>query len=175
MTRVLDRQRPVTTAAEQVKGWTSPPRTPKNTLASIGRFLLHFAEMWVAMTVGMVIFIPIRLALIAQGYTTLLDTASIDYQAGMGVFMAVPMVAWMRLRGHGWRMGTEMAGAMLVPTLAVLLLCALGVPDVFPWLSTKSTAPAMVIGMLAIMLYRREHYSTGYAFIRWHPRWLHAG
>jgi len=111
---------------------------------------------------------------VAQGYTALLDSASIDYQAGMGVFMAVPMVAWMRVRGHGWRMGTEMAGAMLGPTAAVLVLCALGLPDVFPWLSTRSTGPAMAIGMLAIMLYRRDHYSTGYSFIHWHPVWSHA-
>ena len=133
--------------------------------------MLHFAEMWIAMTLGMAILCRSSWSWSHMGYTALLDTASIDYQAWMGVFMAVPMVAWMRVRGHGWRMGMEMAGAMLGPIAAVLALCALGVPDAFPWLTTRATGPAMAIGMVAIMLYRREHYTSGYSFISWRPAW----
>lgn len=166
MAQIIDRQQAVVSAAEQATGLRHPPRTLKKTGAGVGRFVLHFAEMWIAMTVGMAIFVPVRLALVAQGYAALVDSASIDYEAWMGVFMAVPMVAWMRMRGHGWRMGTEMAGAMLGPIAAVLVLCALGVPDVLPWFSTRFAGPAMAIGMVAIMLYRREHYTSGYSFIR---------
>jgi hypothetical protein len=131
--------------------------------------VLHFAEMWIAMTVGMAIFVPVRLALVTQGYAALVDSASIDYEAWMGICMTVPMVAWMRLRGHGWRMGTEMAGAMLGPIALVLVLCAFGVPAALPWFGTSFAGPAMAIGMMAIMLYRREHYTSGYSFIRRRP------
>lgn len=174
MAQVIDRQRAVVSAAEQATGLTHPSRSLKKTSARVGRFVLHFAEMWIAMTIGMAIFVPVRLALVAQGYAALIDSSSIEYEAWMGVFMAVPMVAWMRLRGHGWRMGTEMAGAMLGPIAAVLALCALGVPDALPWFSTTLTGPAMAIGMLSIMLYRREHYTGGYSFIRWRPTWPYA-
>jgi hypothetical protein len=39
----------------------------------VGYFTLHFAEMFVAMMVGMMLFVPFRFALTAQGYTALLD------------------------------------------------------------------------------------------------------
>ena len=32
------------------------------------------------------------------------------------------MVAWMRHRGHSWRLGTEMAVAMIVPAVALVCL-----------------------------------------------------
>ncbi len=169
MAHVMSRE-PAVATAEQRPGLLHPSRTLNN-VASRGRFLLHFAEMWIAMMLGMAILVPVKLVLVAMGYTALLDTTSIDYQAWMGIFMAVPMVAWMRVRGHGWRMGTEMAGAMLVPIAAVLALCALGVPDTFPWLTTRATGPAMAIGMVAIMVYRREHYTHGYSFGPWRPAW----
>jgi hypothetical protein len=172
--QVMDRHRAVGSAPEQAMGFRHSPRTLNETGAGVGRFVLHFAEMWIAMTVGMAIFVPVRLALVAQGYAALVDSASIDYEAWMGVFMTVPMVAWMRLRGHGWRMGTEMAGAMLGPIAVVLVLCGLGVPAALPWFSTRLAGPAMAIGMVAIMLYRREHYTNGYAFIRRRPAWPYA-
>jgi hypothetical protein len=172
--QVKDRDPAVGSAPEQAMGLSQSRRSLKETGAGAGRFVLHFAEMWIAMTVGMAIFVPVRLALIAQGYAALVDSASIEYGAWMGVFMAVPMVAWMRLRGHGWRMGTEMAGAMLGPIAVVLILCALGVPAALPWFSTRFAGPAMAIGMLAIMLYRREHYTSGYSFIRRRPAWTYA-
>jgi hypothetical protein len=172
--QVIDRTAAVDSAPEQATDLRHPPRTFKKTAAGVGRFVVHFAEMWIAMTVGMAIFVPVRLALVAQGYAALVDSASVDYEAWMGVFMTVPMVAWMRLRGHGWRMGTEMAGAMLGPIAVVLVLCALGVPAALPWFSTRLTGPAMAIGMVAIMLYRREHYTSGYSFIRRRPVWPYA-
>jgi peptidoglycan/LPS O-acetylase OafA/YrhL len=35
--------------------------------------------------------------------------------------MAIAMVVWMRVRGHGWRGTVEMAAAMLVPFLVLLV------------------------------------------------------
>jgi hypothetical protein len=118
------------------------------------------------MLIGMAVFVPVKLALVSLGYAALLDTSSIDFQAWMGVFIAAPMVAWMRVRGCSWRDGAEMGGAMLGPVALVLALCGLGVPNALPWLTTNSSGTAMAIGMLAIMLYRRQHYTSGYSFIR---------
>jgi hypothetical protein len=136
--------------------------------AATGRFLLHFLEMVIAMGVGMAIFGPVKTALVDQGYTALLDRSSLDYLFWMNLFMVVPMVLWMRARGHTWRHGIEMGGAMMIPTACVLLLCRAGVTDVLPWFTTSLTGIAMFGGMLVYMLYRREMYSGGYSFGWWH-------
>jgi AraC family transcriptional activator FtrA len=61
----------------------------------------------------------------------------------------------MRIRGRGWRHGIDMSLAMLIPW-AVVLVAA----NALPWLAGLSTA-AMAIGMLAFMLFHREHYTGG--------------
>ncbi len=113
------------------KPWTS--RIPSGVLTT-GRFALHFAEMWIAMIVGMGIFMAIPRAMALPAFL---------HQLGMAFSMTVPMVAWMRIRGHGWRHGTEMVLGMLVPWAAVLGLLALGAAAALPWLSSVGDA-AMV-------------------------------
>src|SRR2546428_11403551 len=66
---------------------------------------------------------------------------------GMALFMATPMVAWMRIRGHGWRHGFEMAVAMLVPWAVIVSLVAIGASTALPWLA-QADGPAMYLGML---------------------------
>jgi uncharacterized membrane protein len=134
--------------------------------AGAGYFIFHFAEMSLAMMLGMMFFVPFRLILTIQGYTALLDASSIDFQAWMGAFMVTPMVMWMRVRGCSWRDGTEMTAAMLLPVAAVLGLRGLGLSETLPWLS-NSEHTAMLVGMLAFMLYRRERYTSGYSLFRW--------
>jgi hypothetical protein len=134
--------------------------------AGVGYFTLYFAEMFVAMMLGMMVFMPIRLALTAQGYTALLDGSSIDFQAWMAAFMAAPMVAWMRIRGCSCRDGAEMTAAMLLPIAGVFVLRGMGLSGVLPWLS-NSEHTAMLVGMLVLMLYRREHYTTASSFLGW--------
>jgi hypothetical protein len=134
--------------------------------AGAGNFVLHFAEMSLVMMLGMAVFVPFRLILTAQGYMALLDASSIDFQAWMGACMVAPLVLWMRVRGCSWRDGTEMSAAMLLPVVAILGLVGLSLSDPLPWLS-NSEHPAMLVGMLALMLYRRERYTSGYSFFRW--------
>jgi uncharacterized membrane protein len=131
--------------------------------AGVGYFTLHFAEMFVAMMVGMMVFVPFRLVLTAQGYTALLDGSSIDFQAWMAAFMVAPMLTWMRVRGCSWRNGAEMSAAMLLPIAAVIVLRGLGLADTLPWLSNAEHT-GMFAGMLVLMLFRREHYTSGYSF-----------
>src|SRR5438093_8251888 len=86
----------------------SPALRLRANALSVGRFVLHFGEMVLAMYVGMLIYMPLEgfIPVSLQGI-------------GMALFMAWPMVVWMRIRGHGWRHGFEMALAMLVPWAAV--------------------------------------------------------
>jgi AraC family transcriptional regulator, transcriptional activator FtrA len=123
-------------------------RIPAGALTA-GRFALHFGEMVLAMYAGMLIYMPLE-SLVPPALQGI----------GMALFMAWPMVAWMRIRGHGWRHGFEMALAMLVPWAAVVGLNALGANNVLPWLK-QADGPAMYLGMLGIMLVRREHYTHG--------------
>jgi uncharacterized membrane protein len=135
-------------------------------VAGAGYFAFHLAEMSLAMMLGMAVFVPFRLILTAQGYAALLDASSIDFQAWMGAFMVVPMVMWMRVRGCSWRDGPEMSAAMLLPVAAILGLPGLGLSDALPWLANCEHT-AMLVGMLAFMLYRRERYTGGYSLFRW--------
>jgi transcriptional regulator GlxA family with amidase domain len=112
-----------------------------NRALSVGRFVLHFCEMVLAMYVGMLIYMPLD---------GLIPTAV--QQIGMALFMAWPMVVWMRIRGHGWRHGFEMSLAMLIPW-AVLL----GAAKVFPSLPNVADW-GMYFGMLGYMLVRRDHH-----------------
>jgi hypothetical protein len=139
-------------------------RAPKfRVVASqVAYFTLHFGEMWFAMT----LFISVRIALNAQGYVAFLDATSVDFQAAMGLLMVLPMVTWMRVRGCSWRQSGEMSTAMLLPTGIALVLRALGQAEALLRVSNYQHA-AMLVGMLALMLYRREHYISGYAFGRW--------
>jgi hypothetical protein len=77
---------------------------------------------------------------------------------GMAVIMTVPMVGWMRYRGHGWLASMEMSASMFVPTFGVIALLGGGlVGDIGTLLVIEHVA--MLPSMLAAMLMRGEEYS----------------
>lgn len=114
------------------------------------RFVLHFAEMWVAMLLGTMAFGYAKHWLAIVGYRSFLDPLSIQSEVGHGIFMTAPMLLWMRIRGYRWRANIEMALGMIVPWAAVLTLDRFGVLQGLPWASARN---AMAAGMLAVMLY----------------------
>src|SRR5690242_3390595 len=69
-------------------------------------FVLHFLEMSIAMIVGMMLFMAI------PGVMQLPRELHV---LGMALAMTLPMIGWMRFRGHGWRHGIEMSLGMLLP------------------------------------------------------------
>jgi transcriptional regulator GlxA family with amidase domain len=107
--------------------------------------------MWLAMLAGMLLFHALPAS------HTLPPPL---HQLGMAGFMAAPMVLWMRVRGHSWHHGAEMAAGMLVPWAVVMSLVAAGAASMLPWLAQAGNA-AMLLGMLAVMLVRRDHYTHG--------------
>jgi hypothetical protein len=137
-------------------------------VAGIGRglrFALHFAEMSLAMVAGMGVF---HLLAGMPGHGSA-EPTSLSYEVGMMVFMTVPMVAWMRFRGHSMRHGIEMAAGMLAPVMVIDALLLVGVGATMPWLASTS-GPAMLLGMVAAMLLRPGHYLGSHVSAPAQPR-----
>src|SRR5690349_1974172 len=107
-----------------------PTASRRGMSAPAKHFIRHYVEMVVAMLLGMAILgIPAGWALEAMGSS--MDELHVDAPAlmllGMATTMTVPMVAWMRYRGHGWRPNAEMAASMFIPTFAVMALLPAGI------------------------------------------------
>jgi hypothetical protein len=125
------------------------------------RFIRHYLEMVVAMFAGMlVLFLPLVGVLAVAGVTTseLRADAPALLLLLMAVTMTVPMVAWMRYRGHGWAPSNEMAASMFIPTFAVIGLLWSGAIDDFDTLMMLEHV-VMLPSMLVAMLLRRDEYS----------------
>lgn len=123
-----------------------------------GRFLGHLVEMLIAMSAGMGVFHLFTGLIRPYSNSAVIQSGTTLHAIAMAVFMTLPMVAWMIVRGHGWRHSVEMAIAMLAPMAAVGLLCQVGADAYLPWLA-EASCPAMFIGMIAAMLYRKDHYT----------------
>jgi len=129
--------------------------------SSTRHFIRHYLEMLAAMFLGMgVLGMPALMALGAAGVSSaeLRADAPALMLLGMGLTMTVPMVAWMRYRGHGRRESSEMAASMLVPTAGVIALLGGGlVTDIGTLLMVEHVV--MLPSMLVAMLLRRDEYS----------------
>ena len=131
---------------------------------STRHFIRHYFEMVAAMFAGMVVLgMPAVAVLGAAGVTSaeLQSDAPAVMLLGMGITMTVPMIAWMRYRGHGWAASNEMAASMLIPTAGVIALLGAGlVTDIGTLLAIEHVV--MLPGMLVAMLVRRAEYSHGH-------------
>ncbi|HZB05457.1 MAG TPA: hypothetical protein VE449_02620 [Thermoleophilaceae bacterium] len=134
--------------------------TTVKTLANrpAAHFARHYVEMVLAMFAGMIALgIPAGVALGGFGID-LTEDAPAAILLGMGITMTVPMVAWMRYRGHGWAASNEMAASMMVPTLGVVALLAGGlVDDTHALLVIQHVV--MFPAMLAVMFLRLDEYA----------------
>jgi hypothetical protein len=123
-------------------------------------FIRHYVEMWIAMALGMGVLGAASGALSALGVDVAAwrsDEIELELLL-MAAAMSVPMVAWMRYRGHGWAPAWEMTAAMFVPSLgAIALLWAGTVTDDDALMMIQHVA--MIPAMLVPMLLRREEYS----------------
>ena len=119
-------------------------------------FARHYAEMVLVMLAGMgILALPARWATDAMGIAGA-DTTGMLVR--MGVTMTIPMIPWMRWRGHGWRPSAEMAAAMIVPTIGAVALLAAGLVEGVAMLMTIEHV-AMFAAMFAVMAARPEEYS----------------
>jgi hypothetical protein len=126
--------------------------------ASRRAFARHFGEMLVAMFLGM----GVLGGLAALGFAAAGGSSS-DLPGGlrvmlMGIYMTVPMVLWMRYRGHPAARNAEMALSMMVPTVAAAALAFAGMLGTGAALGIQHAV--MVPAMLGVMLWRYADYST---------------
>jgi hypothetical protein len=123
-------------------------------------FWRHFLEMsavmWIGMAVGGVLFKAILAAFGATITEARLAFPELAVLV-MGFNMTVPMVAWMRHRGHGWRSSLEMAAAMFAPAIPIIVLLR---ADVIAFAAVCGLyCGVMMVAMLVLMLYRRSDYT----------------
>lgn len=137
-------------------------------------FARRYLEMVVAMFLGMTILgLPAGWGLnaVGSGWSELGNEAPAAMLLLMALTMTIPMVWWMRRRGHGWQPSLEMSASMIVPTFAVIGLLAAGIAtDTGMLLLIEHVA--MLAGMFAVMLARPEEYSHHHH--RSHPAQQHA-
>ena len=118
----------------------------------IRTFIRHYVEMILAMLIGMM-----ALGMLAGTVLGGSDGGAVVL-GEMDLAMTIPMVAWMRFRGHGWRATGEMAGSMLLATLSTLALLGGGlVTETDTLLVIEHTV--MLPSMLVAMLLRRHEYT----------------
>src|SRR3954447_21916320 len=118
-------------------------------------FIRHYVEMVVVMFAGMLVLgLPGEAALhaIGSGTSELRETAPATVFMGMAATMTLPMVAWMRYRGHTWQPTLEMAASMIIPTLAAIALLAAGAMGFDALMGLEHVA--MLLGMLLAILLR---------------------
>ncbi|WP_144126893.1 hypothetical protein [Catellatospora sichuanensis] len=115
------------------------------------RFALHFAEMVVAMFVGMLALGPLW----SLAWPGLSDLTVLSVLV-MATNMTIGMALWMRFRRHGWARIAEMSAAMYVPFLVLL------VPYAYGAVSGEALMMGghllMLPAMLAAMLWRHREY-----------------
>jgi flagellar biosynthetic protein FliP len=130
------------------------PRRPHR--AGWAPFVRHYIEMVLAMVIGMVALMPLEMwAVQAAGAPHLLDHVGLMTLV-MATDMAIAMGAWMACRRHGWRDIAEMSAAMYLPFVIFFPATVTGV-------MTEGTMmiaghALMLVAMLAVMLWRRDHY-----------------
>ena len=131
------------------------PRAPTRT------FLRHLAEMIIAMLLGMCIlgmaFRGIHTALFGGGFDAAWRQHTELAVFAMTFNMTLPMVLWMHHRGHTWERCGEMAGAMFLLALVVL------VPSWAGAISSGVVLPlemVMLPAMIGVMAVRYDEYAT---------------
>jgi len=121
-------------------------------------FARHYVEMVVVMLVGMgLLALPARWATDAVWPEINGDDPTLML-ARMAAAMTLPMIPWMRWRGHGWQPCLEMVAAMILPAIGVIALLEVGVLETV-WLLMTVEHVAMFTAMFIVMIARPHEYS----------------
>lgn len=131
-------------------------RTSHRIEPRLSPFWRHLWQMFAVMMAGMVAAAAIFLTIVGMKW----DDATVQHPVAsllvIATGMSVPMTAWMRYRGMGWRNSLEMAAAMVVPVIPFLCLV---------WFNVTKTAQCgaycliSLAAMIGLMRYRRSEYS----------------
>ena len=120
-------------------------------------FLVHLLQMILAMVVGMMVLgMTVSGVFALLGHGDLLHFAALRAML-MATYMSVGMSVWMRHRGHTWPRVREMAGAMYLPFLALLVPFWGGIISGGVLLAGGHLL--MLPTMIGVMLLHRDEYS----------------
>jgi hypothetical protein len=122
-------------------------------MAAVRHFFWHLGEMFLAMLIGMAALDAVGEGLLAAAGTSfadLTDRAPIAVALILMVNMTVPMLLWMRIRGHDASEISEMTVAMAVVGAATVFLLWLSVIDAAAICGVE--CGLMIPGMIAAML-----------------------
>jgi hypothetical protein len=129
------------------------------------RLFLHFLELQIPMVVGAAVcYLLGRLIPVESSIAAAYHPGTWLFTVGDVLFLTIPVVAWMVVRGHGSRHGLEMALAMVAPVGVVVMVGQVTGSAYLLWLVT-AMYPAMTIGMLVDLLSRRDRL----------PEWMGRG
>ena len=126
-------------------------------------FIRHLLEMCLAMCVGGIPLIVLFFWGAATiGYPDLLQRFPELSVLVIGCILSLPMIAWMRFRGHEWRPTLEMASTTILLAIVLVGLGWLGIlprSSLFEWM-TRLACPVMIIPMLfRLDVYTGHHAS----------------
>jgi hypothetical protein len=130
------------------------PLGPSTTKRAFAR---HFLEMVAAMFIGMAVFGGLATLIFAASGSGLSDQSVGLRVTLMGVYMTLPMVAWMKYRGHNAARNAEMAASMMVPSLIVAAVAWTAGMEAGAALGIQHAI--MIPAMLGVMLWRYEEYA----------------
>lgn len=116
-------------------------------------FARHYLEMVAAMVVGMMSLFPLWTVFVARLGASWLATTEVEALA-MATAMAVPMAAWMVVRGHGAAAAVEMSLAMYAGFVALFPLLWSDVIDRAALLALGHVAMLL---LMALVMVRRAH------------------
>ena len=129
--------------------------------APTAMFLRHLVEMTIAMVLGMCVlgaaFREVHVIVFGSGFDEAWHRHTELTSLAMAFNMTLPMVVWMHHRGHSWARGGEMAAAMFVPAVALILLLWLGVVSAHLLLALQMVL--MLPSMILVMVARIDEYA----------------
>jgi hypothetical protein len=122
-------------------------------MSAARHFVWHLGEMFLAMVVGMAALDAVFngiLAVSGVAYADLVDAAPAAIALVLMFNMTVPMLVWMRIRGHAARDVSEMGAAMVVVGATTVFLLWLSLIDAAAICGVECglMLPAMVAAML---------------------------
>jgi hypothetical protein len=131
----------------------------KSFRSQTGRFLLHFLELQLPMSLGaLVCYLLSRLVPASSSFAAIYHPGTYLFAAGDIFYLSFPVLIWMIFRGHGWLRSFALVFAMIAPVAAIAVAGELTGSAYLLWLVT-GMYPAMCLGMLACMLYRRDYFT----------------
>lgn len=128
-------------------------------------FAAHFVEMTSVMSIGMVAAVTvfmygINLTVERIEWDEVLQKYPAQALLVVAIGMSLPMIPWMRARGHTWRSAYEMAAVMAVPAIPFICLALFGAVQ---GAQCGLYCLTGLVAMLGLMLYRRPEYQSRHA------------